>query len=99
MGPALNIASASEAYVMTDRATWISFRNKGDLQPLVQGDPRLFNQYSLILVNPTMHPDTQAAWGQQFIDFLLSKEGQRAISGYRVDGQQLYYANAKAARK
>ncbi len=95
MGPALNIAVASDAYVMTDRATWISFRNKGGLQVLVEGDPRLFNQYSLILVNPAKHPGTKAALGQQFIDFLLSPDGQREIAAYRVEGQQLYYPNAK----
>jgi tungstate transport system substrate-binding protein len=99
MGPALNIASASEAYVMTDRASWISFRNKGGLQPLVEGDPRLFNQYSLILVNPTKHPSTRAALGQQFINFLLSAEGQRGIARFNIDGQQLYYPNARAAVK
>ena len=76
MGPALNIASASDAYVLTDRGTWISFRNKGTLQPLVEGDPLLFNQYGLILVNPAKHPHVQAAAGQRFIDFLLSAEGQ-----------------------
>jgi tungstate transport system substrate-binding protein len=95
MGPALNIAVASDAYVMTDRATWISFRNKGGLQLLVEGDPRMFNQYSLILVNPAKHSGTKAALGQQFIDFLLSPEGQREIAGFRVEGQQLYYPNAK----
>jgi tungstate transport system substrate-binding protein len=95
MGPALNIAVASDAYVMTDRATWISFRNKGGLQLLVEGDPRMFNQYSLILVNPAKHPGTKTALGQQFIDFLLSPDGQREIAGYRVEGQQLYYPNAK----
>jgi tungstate transport system substrate-binding protein len=99
MGPALNIASASEAYALTDRATWISFRNKGALQALVQGDPRLFNQYSLILVNPAKHPDTRAALGQQFIDYLLSAQGQREIARYRIDDQQLYFPNALPAGK
>ncbi|MEO6081044.1 MAG: substrate-binding domain-containing protein [Steroidobacteraceae bacterium] len=96
MGPALNIAVATDAYVLTDRATWISFRNKGGLQALVEGDPRLFNQYSLILVNPAKHPGTKAALGRQFIDFLLSTEGQREIAGYRVEGQQLFHPNAGA---
>jgi tungstate transport system substrate-binding protein len=94
MGPALNIASASDAYVLTDRATWVSFRNKGTLQALVEGDPRLFNQYSLILVNPARHPTVKAALGQRFIDFLLSREGQEVIAKYRVEGQQLFHPNA-----
>ena len=96
MGPALNIASASDAYVLTDRGTWISFRNKGTLQPLVEGDPRLFNQYGLILVNPARHSHVRAAAGQRFIDFLLSPEGQKAIGDYRVEGQQLFHPNAGA---
>ena len=95
MGPALNIASASNAYILTDRATWISFRNKGDLTVLVEGDSKLYNQYSLILVNPAKHPGTKAALGKRFIDFLLSAEGQAAIAQYRVDGQQLFFPNAK----
>lgn len=99
MGPALNIASASDAYVMTDRATWISFRNKGALQALVEGDARLFNQYSLILVNPATHPGSKAVLGQQFIDYLLSAEGQREIARYRMDGQQLYYPNAQGSAR
>jgi tungstate transport system substrate-binding protein len=96
MGPALNIAVASDAYVLTDRATWISFRNKGGFQVLVEGDPRLFNQYSLILVNPAKHPGIKAVLGQQFIDFMLSPEGQRALASYRVEGQQLFHPNAGA---
>jgi len=99
MGPALNIAVASDAYVLTDRATWISFRNKGDFAVLVQGDSRLFNQYSLILVNPAKHPEARTALGQQFIDFLLSPEGQRDIGAYRLEGQQLFYPNAGAATR
>jgi tungstate transport system substrate-binding protein len=99
MGPALNIAVASDAYVMTDRATWISFRNKGGLQPLVEGDSRLFNQYSLILVNPARHPGTKADMGQAFIDFLLSPDGQQEIASYRLEDQQLYYPNAKSAAR
>ena len=94
MGPALNIAVASDAYVLSDRATWISFRNKNGFVVLVQGDSRLFNQYSLILVNPAKHPDTKAALGQQFIDFLLSPEGQRDIASYQLEGQQLFHPNA-----
>ena len=96
MGPALNIAVASEAYVLTDRATWISFRNKGTFQTLVEGDPRLFNQYSLIPVNPARHPGVKAELGQKFIDFLLSSAGQRLLGSYRVEGQQLFYPNANA---
>lgn len=94
MGPALNIASASDAYVLVDRATWISFRNKGSLQALVEGDSRLFNQYSLILVNPAKHPASKSDLGQRFISFLLSREGQQLIARYRVEGQQLFYPNA-----
>lgn len=95
MGPALNIAVASNAYVMADRATWISFRNKADHAVLVEGDARLFNQYSLILVNPAQHPDVRVAPARQFIDFLLSAEGQALIAGYRVEGQQLFFPNAR----
>lgn len=98
MGPALNIASASDAYILTDRATWISFRNKGTLQAMVEGDSRLFNQYSLILVNPTKYPTVKAALGQRFIDFLLSPEGQNTIAQYRVEGQQLFHPNAAQVR-
>jgi tungstate transport system substrate-binding protein len=99
MGPALNIAVASDAYVLTDRATWISFRNKQKFQTLVEGDPRLFNQYSLILVNPAKHPGTKVAAGQKFIDFLLSPEGQRVLGSYRVEGQQLFHPNASPAAR
>jgi tungstate transport system substrate-binding protein len=95
MGPALNIAVASDGYVMADRATWISFRNKGEHVVLVEGDARLFNQYSLILVNPARHPDVRVAPARQFIDFLLSEEGQVQIGRYRVEGQQLFFPNAK----
>lgn len=95
MGPALNIAAASDAYVLTDRATWTSFRNKGNLVVLVEGDRRLHNQYSLILVNPERHPAVKHAEGRRFIEFLLSPEGQQEISRYRVDGQQLFFPNAK----
>ncbi len=99
MGPALNIASASNAYVLTDRATWVSFRNKGELQPLVEGDARLFNQYGVILVNPAKHPHVKRAAGQRFIDFLLSAEGQKAIGDFRVEGQQLFHPDAKGPRQ
>jgi tungstate transport system substrate-binding protein len=97
MGPALNIAVASNAYILTDRATWISFRNKGDLGLLVEGDARLHNQYSLILVNPARHPAAKSTLGRRFIDFMLSAEGQALIAAYRVEGQQLFFPNAKPA--
>jgi tungstate transport system substrate-binding protein len=94
MGAALNTASAAEAYVLADRGTWLSFRNKGDLAILVQGDKRLFNQYGVILVNPVKHPHVKKAQGQQFIDWLISPEGQGAIAGYKIDGQPLFFPNA-----
>jgi tungstate transport system substrate-binding protein len=94
MGAALNMASAAEAYVLSDRGTWLSFKNKGDLQIMVQGDKRLFNQYGAILVNPNKHPHVKAALGQQFIDWLISPEGQAAIANYRIDGQSLFFPNA-----
>lgn len=99
MGPALNIAVASNGYILTDRATWISFRNKGDFKVLVEGDASLYNQYSLILVSPAKHPETKAALGRRFIDFLLSAEGQSAIAGYRLEGQQLFFPNAKSVTR
>jgi len=98
MGPALNIASASDAYILTDRATWISFRNKANLTVLVEGDARLRNQYSLIRVNPGMHPEVKTAEGQRFIQFLLSAEGQQAIARFRVEGQQLFFPNARSSK-
>lgn len=94
MGAALNIASASEAYVLSDRATWIHFNNKGDLEVLVQGDKRLFNQYGIMLVNPEKHPSVKKKLGQKLIDYLISPAGQRDISAYKVDGQQLFYPDA-----
>jgi tungstate transport system substrate-binding protein len=97
MGPALNIASAGDSYVLTDRATWVSYRNKGSLQPMVEGDARLFNQYGLILVNPVKHPHVRAAAARRFIEFLLSPEGQKAIGDFRVEGQQLFTPNAGRA--
>jgi tungstate transport system substrate-binding protein len=95
MGATLNVAAGMDAYTLTDRATWISFANKGGLKILLEGDPALFNQYGVILVNPAKHPDVKAELGQQFIDWLLSSEGQDAIAGFNVDGQQLFYPNAK----
>jgi len=94
MGAALNMASASNAYVLSDRGTWLSFKNRGDLQILVEGDKRLFNQYGVILVNPEKHPTVKKDLGQEFIDWLLSPEGQRAIANYKVNGEQLFYPNA-----
>jgi tungstate transport system substrate-binding protein len=94
MGAALNVASASESYVLSDRATWVHFENKGDLEILVQGDKRLFNQYGIMLVNPERHPSVKKALGQEFIDYLISPAGQRDIAGYKLDGQQLFYPDA-----
>ena len=94
MGAALNTASAANAYVLADRGTWLSFKNRGDLDILVAGDKRLFNQYGVMLVNPEKHPHVKKALGQAFIDWLVSPEGQRAIAGYRIDGEQLFFPNA-----
>ena len=94
MGATLNVAVGMGAYVMTDRATWIAFRNKGDFVIHVEGDPRLFNQYGIILVSTDKHPHVKAALGRQFVDWVLSEEGQRAIASYRRDGQQLFFPNA-----
>jgi tungstate transport system substrate-binding protein len=94
MGAALNMASASNAYVLSDRGTWLSFKNKDDLQILVEGDKRLFNQYGVILVNPEKHPAVKKELGQEFIDWLLSPEGQKAIANYKINGEQLFYPNA-----
>jgi tungstate transport system substrate-binding protein len=94
MGAALNTAGASNAYVLSDRGTWISFRNKGDLVIAVEGDKRLFNQYGVMLVNPEKHPSVKKDLGQQFIDWLVSPEGQKAIANYKINGEQLFYPNA-----
>ena len=93
MGAALNTAGAMDAYTISDRGTWISFRHKGALVIAVEGDRRMFNQYGVMLVNPAKHPAVKQALGQQFIDWLISPEGQQAIAGYKIDGQQLFYAN------
>jgi tungstate transport system substrate-binding protein len=95
MGAALNTASASNAYVLADRGTWISFKNRGDLDIVVEGDRRLFNQYGVILVNPTKHSHVKKEFGQAFIDWLVSPEGQKAIADYKIGGQQLFFPNAK----
>ncbi|MCK9915587.1 extracellular solute-binding protein [Microbacteriaceae bacterium K1510] len=94
MGAALNTAAASNGYVLSDRGTWISFKNKGDLAIAVEGDKRLFNQYGVILVNPEKHPNVKKDLGQAFIDWLISPEGQKAIADYKIDGEQLFYPNA-----
>jgi tungstate transport system substrate-binding protein len=94
MGAALNMASASSAYVLSDRGTWLAFRNRGDLAVLVEGDKRLFNQYGVMLVNPAKHPTVKKEAGQRFIDWIISPEGQNAIAGYKINGQQLFYPNA-----
>jgi tungstate transport system substrate-binding protein len=94
MGAALNTASASGAYTLSDRATWIHFANKGPLRILVQGDVRLFNQYGVMLVNPQKHPNVKKELGQTFIDYLVSPSGQQDIAGYRIDNQQLFFPNA-----
>jgi tungstate transport system substrate-binding protein len=94
MGAALNTASAANAYVLADRGTWLSFKNRGDLDIVVAGDKRLFNQYGVILVNPARHPHVKRELGQAFIDWLVSLEGQRAIADYKVGGEQLFYPNA-----
>jgi tungstate transport system substrate-binding protein len=95
MGATLNTAAQLPAYALTDRGTWISFANKGDLEILYEGDPALFNQYGVILVNPERHPHVKAEAGQAFIAWLLSEEGQAAIAAYRIDGQQLFFPNAE----
>jgi tungstate transport system substrate-binding protein len=94
MGAALNAASAMNAYVLSDRGTWIAFKNRGDLAIAVQGDNKLFNQYGVILVNPQKHPHVKQAQGQAFIDWLISPEGQKAIADYKIEGQQLFFPNA-----
>lgn len=95
MGPTLNTAAQMPAYVMTDRGTWISFQNRGELEVLVEGDDRLFNQYGVILVNPERHTHVKADDGQAFVDWLVSPEGQAAIASYELNGQQLFFPNAE----
>jgi tungstate transport system substrate-binding protein len=94
MGAALNTASASNAYVLSDRGTWLNFKNRGDLEILVEGDQRMFNQYGVMLVSPEKHPNVKKNLGQQFIDYLVSPEGQNAIAGYKINDEQLFYPNA-----
>jgi len=95
MGPALNIASSTDAYVLADRGTWLSFKNRGDLEILVQGDKRLFNQYGVIVVNPARHPHVKTALAQAFADWVLSPDGQNTIASYRINGEQLFFPNAR----
>jgi tungstate transport system substrate-binding protein len=94
MGPALNTASAQNAYALADRGTWLSFKNRGDLAILVEGDRRLFNQYGVMLVSPAKHAHVKVAEGQAFIDWLVSPEGQKAIADYKIGGEQLFFPNA-----
>ncbi len=94
MGPALNTAAAQNAYILTDRGTWLSFRNRQDLRVVVEGDARLFNQYGVMLVNPQRHRHVKVADGQRFIDWILSPTGQRAIASYQINGEQLFFPNA-----
>ena len=94
MGAALNTAAADNAYVLADRGTWLSFKNKGDLAVLVQGDKLLFNQYGVMLVNPKKYPQVKTELGQQFIDWLISPEGQQAIAAYKISGKQLFHPDA-----
>jgi tungstate transport system substrate-binding protein len=94
MGPALNMASSANAYVLSDRGTWLSFKNRGELAILTEGDRRLFNQYGVMLVNPAKHAGVKAADGQAFIDWLVSPVGQKTIGEYKVGGEQLFFANS-----
>ena len=94
MGPALNMASSLGAYVLADRGTWLSFKNRADLAILVEGDNRLFNQYGVMLVNPAKHPQTKVVEGQKFVDWVVSNAGQAAIASYKIGGEQLFFPNA-----
>ena len=94
MGPALNMAASTGAYVLADRGTWLSFKNRADLAVLVEGDTRLFNQYGVMVVNPARHPHTKTAEAQKFVDWVISPAGQGVIAGYRIAGQPLFFPNA-----
>ena len=94
MGPALNTASSMNGYILADRGTWISFKNRGDLAILVEGDKRLFNQYGVILVNPEKHKHVKKELGQAFIDWVISPDGQKAIADYKIGDEQLFFPNA-----
>ena len=95
MGPALNIAASGGGYVLADRGTWLSFKNRGDLAVLVEGDTRLFNQYGVMVVNPAKHPQVKAAEAQKFVDWVVSPAGQAAVASYKIGGEQLFFPNAK----
>jgi len=95
MGPTLNTAAGMNAYALADRGTWLSFKNRGDLAIVVEGDARLFNQYGVMLVNPAKHPHVKRADGQAFVDWVISSDGQRAIAEYKINGEQLFFPNAK----
>jgi tungstate transport system substrate-binding protein len=97
MGPALNMGSSMNGYVLTDRGTWLSFKNRGDLVVLVEGDKSLFNQYGVMVVNPARHPHVKSEMAQAFADWVVSAAGQAAIAGYRIDGEQLFFPNAGRA--
>ena len=94
MGPALNIAASSGAYVLADRGTWLNFKNRADLAVLVEGDKRLFNQYGVMLVSAAKHPQVKTAEGQKFVDWVTGAAGQAAIAGYKIGGEQLFFPNA-----
>jgi tungstate transport system substrate-binding protein len=94
MGPALNTAASMGAYILADRGTWLAFKNRGDLTILVEGDKRLFNQYGVMLVNPDKHPNVKKVLGQQFVDWVISPAGQKAIADFKINGEQLFYPNA-----
>jgi tungstate transport system substrate-binding protein len=94
MGAALNTASSMNAYILADRGTWLSFKNRGELEIIVEGDRWLFNQYGIILVNPAKHPHVKKDLGQAFIDWVISPEGQKTIADYKIDDLQLFFPNA-----
>jgi len=95
MGPALNTAAGMNAYILSDRGTWLSFKNRADLVISVEGDTRLFNQYGVMLVSPAKHPNVKKEMGQAFVDWVISTEGQKAIADYKIGGEQLFFPNAK----
>jgi tungstate transport system substrate-binding protein len=98
MGPALNIATSVNGYVLADRGTWLNFKNRGDLAVLVEGDQRLFNQYGVMAVSAQKHPHLKAADAQKFVDWVISPAGQQAIAGYRIGGEQLFFPNAGSGK-
>jgi tungstate transport system substrate-binding protein len=98
MGPTLNIAAGMNAYALTDRGTWLSFKNRADLVILVEGDEKLFNQYGVMLVNPAKHPNVKKEMGQKFIDWVISPAGQQAIAAYKIEGEQLFFPNYPGGR-